>query len=146
MRSLLLKIIFSVWSLLPIIMGAQNELLLNGESLTTDCAKIVVSGSKLDTLNTQRVKIYHAEISNNCLEIGIVYNNCNANIELVTDNIIVETESLKLYLLLKYIETPKCKTTSKTKVSFDLTPFKNLRTGHYIIISFLGENYNLIYK
>jgi len=80
------------------------------------------------------------------LELGIIYGGCKANIELVTDNQPIESQSLKLYFLLKYIEPTLCKALIKTKVSFDLLPFKNLRTGHYIIISLLGENYNLTYK
>lgn len=124
---------------------AQNKLTVNGEPVNSDCAK-VQTVDKMDTLTMQRVKVYHAEITNNCLELSIIYADCKANIELVTDNQLIETQTLKLNFLLKYIEPVKCKTTVKTKVSFDLLPFKNLRTGHYIIISLLGENYNLLYK
>lgn len=131
--------------LLPCNITAQNKLTVNGEPVYSDCAK-VQTVDKMDTLTMQRVKVYHAEINNNCLELSIIYNNCNANIELVSDNQLIETQTLKLNFLLKYIEPVKCKTTVKTKVSFDLLPFKNLRTGHYIVISLLGENYNLIYK
>lgn len=131
--------------LIPCNINAQNKLTVNGEPINSDCAK-VQTVDKMDTLTMQRVKVYHAEISNNCLELSIIYKNCNANIELVTDNQLIETQTLKLNFLLKYIEPVKCKATIKTKVSFDLLPFKNLRTGHYIIISLLGENYNLIYK
>lgn len=131
--------------ILPSNITAQNTLTINGEPISVDCAR-VQSVDKMNTLTMQRVKVYHAEITNNCLELGIIYNDCNANIELVTDNQLIETQTLKLNFLLKYIEPINCKTTVKTKVSFDLLPFKNLRTGHYIIISLLGENYNLIYK
>lgn len=146
MRNILIKIRLIVCLILPFATFAQNGLLVNGEALSSDCFKIVTIENKLDTLNTHRVKIYHAEINNNCLEIGIIYGGCKANIELVTDNQLMESQSLKLYFLLKYIEPTFCEALIKTKVSFDLLPFKNLRTGHYIIISLLGENYNLTYK
>lgn len=131
--------------ILPFVTLAQSALLINGEAFSSDCFKIITI-DKLDTVNTHCVKIYHAEINNNCLELGIIYGGCKANIELVTDNQLMETQSLKLYFLLRYIEPTLCKALIKTKVSFDLLPYKNLRTGQYIIISLLGENYNLIYK
>lgn len=146
MRIILMKFLLILCQVLPFVTISQNELLVNGQSVGSDCTKIIIIDTKLDTLNTQRVKVYHAEITNNCLELGIIYAECNANIELVTDNQLIESQSLKLYFLLKYIEPVNCKATIKTKVSFDLLPFKNLRTGHYIIVSLVGENYNLIYK
>lgn len=146
MTRLLREIILVAGLIMPKLFPAQNALLINGETLSADCFKIVTIDNRLDTLNTQRVKVYHAEINNNCLEIGIIYGGCKANIELVTDNQLIESQSLKLYFLLKYIEPTFCEALIKTKVSFDLLPFKNLRTGHYIIISLLGENYNLTYR
>ncbi len=146
MRNLPLQIILMAYFILPFITFAQNELLVNGLPLSSDCFKIMSIDNKLDTLNIERVKVYHAEINNNCLELGIIYGGCKANIELITDNQLIETQSLKLYFLLRYIEPTFCEALIKTKVSFDLLPFKNLRAGHYIVISLLGVNYNLIYK
>ena len=146
MRNKPAKYLLMFCFLLPVITLAQKKLLVNGQPVSSDCAKIMIADNKLDTLNIKRVKVYHAEITNNCLELGIIYGGCKANIELITDNQLIETETLKLNFLLKYIEPTLCKALINTKVSFDLLPFKNLRTGHYIVISLLGENYNLIYK
>lgn len=146
MRNIPAKFILMICFLFPLVTLAQKELLVNGQPLSSDCAKIMIADSKLDTLNIKRVKVYHAEITNNCLELSIIYGGCKANIELITDNQLIESQTLKLNFLLKYIEPTLCKALINTKVSFDLLPFKNLRTGHYIIISLLGENYNLIYK
>lgn len=52
--------------------------------------------AKLDTLNNKLVKVYRTEISNNCFELGIIYGGCKANIELLTDNQLMESQSLKL--------------------------------------------------
>lgn len=146
MKNIQVKILITLCLIFSFTTFAQSALLVNGQPINTDCSKIITIGNKLDTLNLQRVKVYHAEITNNCLELSIIYSDCNANIELVTDNQLIESQSLKLYFLLKYVEPVNCKATIKTKISFDLLPFKNLRTGHYIIISLLGENYNLTYK
>lgn len=146
MTRLLREIILTTYLIIPLLFQAQNELQINGQALTADCFKIITIDTKLDTLNNKRVKVYHAEINNNCLEIGIIYGGCHANIELITDNQLIETQSLKLHFLLRYIEPTLCEALIKTKVKFDLLPFKNLRVGNYIIISLLGENYNLIYK
>ena len=102
---------------------------------------------QMDTLTMPRVKIYHAAITNNCLELGIFYGNCLANLELVTDGKLIETQDLTLNFLLRYDkDTMPCKTENKTTIFFDIAPFKNMRTGKYIIISFLGEKYHLVYK
>ena len=141
-----MKVYLLLLYILPYSILAQNTLTVNGEPVNYDCAKIKTV-DKMDTLTMKKVKVYHAEISNNCLELSIIYNTCKANIELVTDNQVIDEQSLKLYFLLKYIEPIlPCETNSKTKVTFDLLPFKNLRTGRFIIISLLGEKYNLMYK
>ena len=128
------------------ILTAQNKLTVNGQAITFDCAK-VLSVDELDTIAFQRVKIYHAEINTNCLELGVTCGDCDANIELVTDNKLVESQSLRLNFLLRYDANSKpCKTALKTKLYFDLLPYKNMRSGHYIIISLTGEKFNLSYK
>ena len=132
--------------LLSFTVSAQNKITVNGGAITFDCAK-VLSEDNMDTLTMPRVKIYHAEINNNCLELGIFVGDCAANLELVTDNKLVETTNLTLNFLLRYdTNITPCKANLKTKLYFDILPFKNMRTGKYIIISFLGEKYHLIYK
>ena len=132
--------------LLSFTISAQNKLTVNGEAITFDCAK-VISVDNMDTLTMPRVKIYHAEINNNCLELGVFAGDCAANLELVTDNRLIETNDLSLYFLLRYdTANVPCKATLKTKLYFDILPFKNMRAGKFIRISFLGEKYNLIYK
>ena len=127
-------------------LSAQKNLTVNGEAISFDCAKIVTV-DEMDTLTMPRVKIYHAVITNNCLELGIFYGNCPANFELVTDGKLIETQDLTLNFLLRYDKESKpCKAENKTNLFFDILPFKNLRTGKYIIISFLGEKYHLVYK
>jgi hypothetical protein len=133
-------------NLLSFTTNAQNKLTVNGEAISFDCAK-VISVDEMDTLTMPRVKIYHANITNNCLELGIVYGNCPANLELVTDGKLLETQDLTLNFLLRYDKDSKpCKLERKTNLFFDILPFKNMRAGKYIIISFLGEKYRLIYK
>jgi hypothetical protein len=125
---------------------SQNQLTVNGQPLTFDCARIITV-DELDTIAFQRVKIYHAEINGNCLELGVTCGDCKANLELVTDNKLVEGQALKLNFLLRYDASSKpCKTPLKTKLYFDLLPYKNMRSGRYIIVSLLGEKFNLSYK
>ncbi|MES2763690.1 MAG: hypothetical protein V4677_15855 [Bacteroidota bacterium] len=125
---------------------AQNKLTVNGEAITFDCAK-VLSVDEMDTLTMPRVKIYHAEINNNCLELGVFAGDCPANLELVTDNRLIETNTLTLNFLLRYDkDAVPCKATLKTKLYFDILPFKNMRTGKSVMISFLGEKFHLVYK
>ncbi len=144
----MLKIFIVIVSLIPGAITAQTDLFVNGELFIadSDCAKIQSIDGSLDTVKSKRVIIYNAEISNNCLEIGIVYGGCKANVELITDNKIIESQSLKLNFLLRYIESDVCTGTIKTKLSFDLLPFKNMKTGRIIFISLMGTNYNLNYK
>ena len=125
---------------------AQNKLRVNGQPITFDCAKIVTV-DELDTIAFQRVKIYHAEINTNCLELGVTCGDCETNLELVTDNKLIEGQTLKLNFLLRYDTNSKpCQTPLKTKLYFDLLPYKNMRTGRYLLISLLGEKFNLSYK
>jgi hypothetical protein len=139
-------LLFFCSSLLCFTLSSQNKLTVNGQPITFDCAKIT-SVDEMDTLVMPRVKIYHAEINNNCLELGVFAGDCVANIELVTDNQLIQTTNLTLHFLLRYDKdmTP-CKATLKTKLYFDILPFKNLRSGKIIAISFLGESFNLMYK
>lgn len=132
--------------LLPFVISAQKNLTVNGEALNFDCAK-VQTVDEMDTLTMQRVKIYHAVITNNCLELGVFYGNCPANLELVTDEKLIETQDLTLNFLLRYDKDSKpCQAENKTTLFFDILPYKNMRTGKYIILSFLGEKYHLVYK
>lgn len=127
-------------------LNAQKNLTVNGETINFDCAK-VISVDEMDTLTMPRIKIYNATITNNCLELGVFYSDCPTNIELVTDNKLIESSDLTLNFLLRYDTNSKpCKANNKTTLHFDILPFKNMRTGKYIIISFLGEKYHLIYK
>lgn len=132
--------------ILSLNLRAQKNLTVNGEPISFDCAKIQTV-DEMDTLTMPRVKIYHAVITNNCLELGVFYGNCKSNFELVTDGKLIETQNLTLNFLLRYDEDSEpCKVENKTNLFFDLLPFKNMRTGKYIVISFLGEKYHLIYK
>lgn len=141
-----MKITLLLLCLLSFTLKAQKNLNVNGEPISFDCAKVLMV-DEMDTLTTPRVKIYHAVITNNCLELGIFYGNCPANFELVTDGKLIETQDLTLNFLLRYDKDSKpCKAENKTNLFFDLLPFKNMRTGKYIIISFLGEKYRLVYK
>ena len=127
-------------------LSAQKNVTVNGEPISFDCAK-VQTVDEMDTLTMPRVKIYHAAITNNCLELGFFYGNCPANFELVTDGKLIETQDLTLNFLLRYDKDSKpCKAENKATLFFDILPYKNMRTGKYIIISFLGEKYHLVYK
>jgi hypothetical protein len=123
----------------------KTGLLVNGELPDGNCSKIVVIDGRLDTINAMKVKIYNAEISDDCLEIGIIYGGCNVNVELVTDNKPVESQSLKLYFLLNYISSDLCKAQVTAKLKFDLSPYKNIRTGQSVFITLMGTNYSLRY-
>jgi hypothetical protein len=123
----------------------QTGLLVNGEHPDNTCAKIVVADGRLDTIAAAKVKIYHAEISDDCLEVSVIYGGCNANVELVTDNQPVESQSLKLYVSLNYISDDHCKALVTTKLKFDLSPFKNIRTGQSVFVTLMGTNYSLRY-
>lgn len=141
-----MRLLLLLLAILPYCISAQNKLTVNGEAITFDCAK-VISVDDMDTLTMPRVKIYHAEINNNCLELGVFAGDCNANLELVTDNRLIETTNLTLNFLLRYdTNAVPCKATLKTKLYFDILHFKNLRNGKYIMISFLGEKFHLVYK
>lgn len=141
-RIALLLFTLAIVSMLP----AQSKLTVNGQPVTFDCAK-VTQVDELDTIAFQRIKIYHAEISANCLELGVTCGGCETDLELVTDNKLVEGQLLRLNFLLRYSTGSKpCNTPLKTKLYFDLLPYKNMRTGRYIIISLLGEKFNLSYK
>jgi hypothetical protein len=125
---------------------AQKNITVNSEAISFDCARIQTV-DEMDTVTMPRVKIYHADITNNCLELGVFYGDCPANFELVTDGKLIETQNLTLNFLLRYDKDSRpCKAEHKTNIFFDILPYKNMRTGKYIIISFLGENFRLVYK
>jgi hypothetical protein len=58
--------------ILSFTLSAQKNLRVNGEAINFDCAK-VQTVDEMDTLTMPRVKIYHAVITNNCLELGVFY-------------------------------------------------------------------------
>ena len=141
-----MKASFLFFCILSFTLSAQKNLTVNGEPISFDCAKVLMV-DQMDTLTMTRVKIYHAAITNNCLELGVFYGNCLANIELVTDGKLIETQDLTLNFLLRYDkDSQPCKAENKVNLSFDIAPFENMCTGKYIIISFLGEKYHLVYK
>ena len=140
-----LLIIFITY-LFPLLLSAQKNITINGDAIGFDCAK-VITVDEMDTLTMPKVKIYNASITGNCLELGVFYGDCPVNLELVTDNKLIETQNLELNFLLRYDKDSKpCELKNKTVLHFDILPFKNMRTGKYIMISFLGEKYHLLYK
>ncbi len=138
----LLAIVFIVTGNL----NAQTKLTVNGNAIGFDCEKIITV-FELDTVTYRKIKIYNAEINNNCLELSVTCGACNANAELVTDNKLIENQTYKLNFLLRYDkDSTPCNTILKTKLYFDLLPYKNMKSGQFIFISLLGERFNLPYK
>jgi len=107
-QNAVLNFFITVVLFIPVTLAAQAGLSVNGEPVTTDCVKIQSIDGTLDTVKAKRVTIYNAEIINNCLEIGIIIGNCKADIELITDHKLIESQSLKLNFLLKYKEPCFC--------------------------------------
>jgi len=139
-------ILFLFTTCIAVKANAQTKLKVNGEAIGFNCARIITV-NELDTLNYQKIKVYHAEINANCLELSVTCGACDANVELVTDNKLVEDQSFRLNFLLRYDnKSVPCKTEVKTKLYFDLLPYRNMKTGSYILISLLGEKFNLSYK
>ncbi len=125
---------------------SQDSLFINGAIKTNECIKINITDQSLENNQSQRVKIYHAEITNNCLAIGILYPKDKSTIEFITDDHLIEGPTLTLNFLLYYLESNKNEANNKTTLYFDLTPFKNKRNGQYLVINLIGESYQLIYK
>lgn len=124
------------------------EITVNGIPAEDDCMYIRNVQGNLDTIQGKWVGIYHAEIVGDCLELSILYGGCKPEMEFVTDNTILSSQSNKLRFLLKYFTAPDnpCKDTRKTKLRFDLLPYKNMRPGSVIFISLIGSPFNLGYR
>jgi hypothetical protein len=133
--------------LFPIYAFSQTQLQVNGQKIEFSCIS-ANTVFELDTINYQKIRIYHAEINENCLELNFNYGNCNTEMELVTDEKIIETNSLNLYFLFRYAQNSKpCKENNiKGKIKIDLLPYKNMRGNKPIFICLLGERYQLVYK
>jgi hypothetical protein len=124
------------------------EITINSVPIDNSCMSVRTLQGNMDTIRGKFVGIYHAEITGDCLELGIMYGGCKPEMEFVTDNNVLSSQSYRMRFLLKYFTdvTNPCKDTYKTKVSFDLTPFKNMRPGNVIFISLMGTTFNLPYR
>lgn len=128
---------------------SQNPLItVNSVAVDNTCMPVRTVQGSMDTIQGKWVGIYHAEITGDCLELGIMYGGCRPEMEFVTDNMLLTSQSYKINFLLKYLTaaTDPCKDTMKTKISFDLLPFKNKAPGKVVFISLVGSVFNLGYR
>lgn len=102
----------------------------------------------LDTMHGKWVGIYHAEIVGDCLELSVLYGGCKAEMEFVTDNVVISSQSYRMRFLLRYLTdaTNPCKDVEKTKLRFDLTPYKALRPGGVLLLNLMGTPFTLGYR
>lgn len=121
---------------------------INSVAVDNSCMPVRTVQGNMDTIRGKWVGIYHAEITGDCLELDIMYGGCKPEMEFVTDNTVISSQSYKMRFVLKYFldVTNPCKDTYKTKVRFDLLPFKNTRPGNVIFISLMGTTFNLPYR
>jgi hypothetical protein len=127
---------------------SQNPMItINGIPAENTCMPIRTIRGSLDTMHGKWVGIYHAEIVGDCLELSIMYGGCKPDMEFVTDNEVFESRGNTLNCLLKYTipVTDPCKDTQKTKLSFDLLPFKDVKPGKAIYIALKGSVFTLGY-
>lgn len=128
---------------------SQNPVItVNSIAADNSCMPIRTVQGRMDTMQGKWVGIYHAEIVGDCLELSIMYGGCKAEMEFVTNEELLTTQSYKMNFLLRYLTdaTNPCKDTMKTKISFDLLPFKNKAPGKVIFISLVGSVFNLGYR
>ncbi len=139
-----MKKLFCILSILcvAIPLFSQKDLIVNGLPVENTCMYIRTVQGSIDTMQGKWVGIYNAEINADCLELGILYGGCKPDMEFVTNG---EVQSSTLTFLLKYNSYDRCKDTLKTKLKFDLLPFKNMRPGKILFISFKGSPFNLSY-
>jgi hypothetical protein len=128
-------------------LSSQIDVIVNGVAADSSCMYIRTVRGSLDTMRGKWVGIYHAEIVGDCLELSIMYGGCKPEMEFVTNNEVYESRGNTLNCLLKYLTpvTNPCKDTQKTKLRFNLLPFKNLRPGKAIYISLKGSPFTLGY-
>lgn len=124
------------------------SIIVNSIAADNTCMPVHIVQGSMDTIQGKWVGIYHAEIVGDCLELSILYGGCKAEMEFVTDNVLLTAQSYKMIFLLKYMTaaTDPCKDTMKTKLSFDLLPFKNKAPGKVIFISLKGSVFTLGYR
>ncbi len=126
----------------------EPAIIVNSIPADNSCMPIRTVQGRMDTMQGKWVGIYHAEINGDCLELSIMYGGCKAEMEFVTNEELLTSQSYKMNFLLKYMmaATDPCKDTMKTKISFDLLPFKNKAPGKVIFISLVGSVFNLGYR
>ena len=128
---------------------SQNPMItVNSIPADNSCMPIRTVHGRMDTMQGKWVGIYHAEIVGDCLELSIMYGGCKAEMEFVTNEELLTTQSYKMNFLLRYMTaaTDPCKDTLKTKIRFDLLPFKNKAPGKVIFISLVGSVCTLGYR
>lgn len=144
------KLIYVFLLLLPGIPAYSQNPVITVNSIAADnsCMPIRTVHGRMDTMQGKWVGIYHAEIVGDCLELSIMYGGCKPEMEFVTNEELLTTQSYKMNFLLRYMTaaTDPCKDTLKTKLSFDLLPFKNKAPGKVIFISLVGSVFNLGYR
>lgn len=125
---------------------AQTEIVINGYPADNTCMSVRTVDGELETMPGRWVGIYHAEINGDCLELSIQYGGCTPEMEFITNNIVLESQASKISFLLKYMKSDSCKDNQKTKLKFDLLPFKNMKPGKVIFISLVGTPFTLGYR
>lgn len=144
------KVIIATMLLLYGISAAAQapDIVINGVAADDNCMYIRTVHGSLDTMQGKWVGIYHAEIVGDCLELSIMYGGCKAEMEFVTDNTVITTQSYTMRFLLKYLTNADnpCKDTQRTKLRFDLLPYKNLRPGSVLYLSFIGSPLKVGYR
>ena len=123
----------------------QKELQINGIPLSDNpCAKIKLV-KLIPELSAGFVcEVRDAQITEDCLELTIIYGGCNGNLELMTDNLI--SSDLKFNVKAKWIEPSLCKALLLTKVTFDLKPYKEFIKEKNALINIMGTTFELYYN
>lgn len=143
-----MKQVVMILLFIPLFGMTQNTLLINGIPADSVCGKISICKCNLDTIQTNEYGIENAEIKNDTLILYVNYGGgCGkVNFELFTNNFFLEPTTQKTFFFLKLEDNDACKAFIHQKITFDLTPYKNMAKGNGLLISILRTDINLLYK
>ncbi|MBI3519325.1 MAG: hypothetical protein HY062_08200 [Bacteroidetes bacterium] len=145
MRIKITLLLLFVYLTCPLFGQQPKELQINGIPVSdTKCAAIKVVKTIPEISAGFICDIRDAQMIDDCLELMVVYGDCNGNLELMTDSIV--TADSKLHFKLRWIEPSFCKSILLTKVSFDLKPYKKLVQDKMSVIKIMGTNFELYYN
>ncbi len=127
---------------------SQHEVYVNNKLYNGNCAEIVVDTNNITQISTDPFKFRDILIENDCIVFHVAYGGgCNkVDFELITDNLIEESNPPQLRFLLKLTDNDFCKAFMYQELKFDLSKYKSYKDETGLIIKIINSDKLITYN